>query len=50
MRQERAAEIQVPLDGILQTVFQMLRDDLAQHDLFREILGTYDDGLRTRTG
>ena len=38
MRQQRAAQVQLPLHFLLQPMFQMLRDDLAEDHLLGEVL------------
>jgi hypothetical protein len=38
MRQHRAAQVELAIHGAAKPMFQMLRDDLAEDDLFSEIL------------
>src|SRR6476646_1484900 len=53
MRQQRATQVEAAFYSLLQTMFQMLRDDLAQHHLLGEVLRPHADvlfarGARTR--
>ena len=43
MRQQRSAQIQLALHGLMHPRFDVLRDDLAQDQLLGEILGADHD-------
>ena len=43
MRQQRSAQIELALDGLMSSRFDVLRDDLAQDQLLGKILGADHD-------
>ncbi len=44
MSQQRTAQIQLPDHPRMHCLFQMLRNDLPQNQLFREVLRANDNG------
>src|SRR5262249_39746292 len=48
MGEQCPSEVEAPLHRPVQAPLELLRDDLAQHHLFGEVLGAYSDGPAAR--